>query len=79
VVSVAEQLRNLGVKEQGYVLAVQGELDGQLVELSPTLEQYLGKATDVLAFFPVANAGYYENHEGEVYVFSAKPREFIRD
>ncbi|MDR2012867.1 MAG: hypothetical protein LBQ20_07485 [Rhodanobacter sp.] len=65
---VIEQLRKLRVKELGYVLAVHGELDGQMVELSTFLEQ---SGDDAAIFFPQANAGYYKNHEGECYVLSA--------
>ncbi|MCL2310271.1 MAG: hypothetical protein FWC42_08390 [Proteobacteria bacterium] len=72
-VLVAKRLKELGVKEKesGYVLAVwgEGELDGQMVELSTFLEKH--GDDDSAIFFPRVNAGYYSNHECERYVFSA--------
>lgn len=73
VASVATHLAALGAQGLGYVMAVQGELDDQRVALPVVLAQYLGRSQDVLAFFAQAKAGYYENHEGEVYVFAKTP------
>ncbi|MDR2212531.1 MAG: hypothetical protein LBE21_02745 [Pseudomonadales bacterium] len=65
---VVDHFKRLGVKEAGYVLAARSELDGQRVALSVFLEQ---GGEDAAIFFPSVNAGYYANHEGEHYLFSA--------
>lgn len=69
--TVKSKLTKMGVKEPGYVLAIQGELDGQHVPLDLALQHYLGTASDVALYFSAPNAGYYENHTGEVFLFSA--------
>lgn len=70
--SVAARLRALGVRGMGYVLAWNDEHDGGSVELDQALSLFLGQARDVVIYFPEANAGYYENHEGEVHIFCAR-------
>ena len=66
-------LRKSGAKGTAYIMAPGDELDGKEVELSICLERFLGKAEDVAIFLSAPNIGYYENHEGEIYVFSGKP------
>lgn len=71
--SVHALLNQCGAKGKAIILAPHDELDGFEAELSFCLERFLGKSEDVAVYFPLQNIGYYENHEGQVYVFSATP------
>lgn len=66
------RLKSMGANGMGYVLACHDDLDGKTIELGKISSMYLGKAKDVAVYFSQANAGYYENHEGEIYVFSSR-------
>jgi hypothetical protein len=70
--SVSNELKKLGVAGPGYAMAASGDLDDQKAEMDAFLDHYRGKAQDVVLYFPQFDAGYYENHEGEVYVFCKK-------
>ena len=69
--AVKDSLMKHGVKGNAYIMSPYDEFDGREADLTFCLTRYLGKSTDVAIYFPVQNAGYYENHEGQVYVFSS--------
>lgn len=68
---VEESLEKLGVRSLCYVMAHGGKLDDQTVPISMVLDHHLGASKDVIAYDFNVNAGYYENHEGKIYVFSS--------
>jgi len=74
--SMSNMLRifeRMGIVEPVYVLCCDEEYDGNSVPIHDILEMFLGSQSDVLAYDRVSEAGYYENHEGEIYVFSMSP------
>lgn len=69
--NVSAALERLGVASPVYVLSSDEDYDGKRVSIREILEIYLGRQVDVLAYDDTSGAGYYENHEGEIYVFSS--------
>ena len=67
---VLKKLQKLSVQNSVYVLVNNEDGDGRDMSIHAVLEDYFGKQVDVLAYDHVVKAGYYENHEGEIYVFS---------
>lgn len=75
---VADLLQSKASEEDGWLFAAGDERDGRQVPLQWALMQYFGRSRDVLLFFANASMGYYENHEGERYVFGASLTKGVR-
>lgn len=52
-----------------YILSCD-DYDGNSMPIEAALAIYAGKQIDVILYDDTAKAGYYENHEGETYIFS---------